>query len=747
MLNMGRGKEAVQDLDSAELEIQFLSAIGFSDASKSRKPDTQGKLQSPSQPCPHVQNELSADQPGPRTRNRPRAQQTFWRNQPRGLTNTYWDAQRIAKGIVDPSAYLYFEDGDCWADNSSNSDFAEVFPCGHQDGMQKPPAAATAPSGALASQSCIENAERFQALKQAVNTEPCAEPIESTPFYHPKDNPTSSLTNPHPQLGALETKRFESVSFGGGSALGGEPGGSSMGRRRGRGQKESGQRGIGPGRNGRHGSLSDGRDGGVRPPQLDELEPDLSKYWVPRPNKNYQGSSYSLPSLGSGFNISNNGLDARQSKGTNADIRNTIGLKPSIYKSPALGNTWTKYNWDDPNGRDADDVFAQVSYLAPFVHAWMKDIPRNIVANFSHRGEAHWKCDIDTFTGRLLPPVTQPETMPDSTPLDSNMEWRRRNWTSTLLRKHYNIRRNGHLRQNKRLTSPPQVEYAAPERNVIDEPVIERPEYHPFVPRIASFLRPAVTSDMEAVCAIYNWEVEHGLQALDSQPLSAKDFQDILGATQQLGMPFIVAVRGSARDLGLIKGNLSFSIFQQVPSQDKQGRGEILGYAFLSVWQPGLGGSANGSSRATARINVFVHPHYRRKKIGFSLLDMLLTTVSDCFSSETAYDFIDPDNSPVYKKGPNRQRQYFKVYLSYRVRHKVQGEGDQRPESKRKHHGDDLSWVKKLVEDRLNFTELVRYEAVHRSARGGKEPVCWLDEVVFEHTCSFRGPTMVEAEY
>ncbi|AEO58138.1 hypothetical protein MYCTH_101399 [Thermothelomyces thermophilus ATCC 42464] len=696
MLNMGQGNETAQDLDSAELEVQFLSAIGFSGVSETREPDSQRKLKPPSQPHSHVRNELSdlveerghpcnlpADQPGTRTRNRSRAQQALLRNQTKGLTITYWDAQRIAKGIVDPSAYLYYED----------------------------------------------------------------EPIGSTTSYHPDVNHTSSLTSLHPRLRVSETQKFESVPFGRGSVPREEPESSSIGRRRVRGQKGGGPRGVGAGGDEQHGGRTNGRDGGGRAPQLDQLEPDLRMYRMPRPDRNYPGSSYSLPSLGSGFNISNNGVDARQSKGTDADIRNTIGLKPSIYKSPALGNTWTKYNWSDPNGRDADEVFTQASYLGTFINAWMKGVPKNVVANLSHCGEAYWRCDIDTFTGRLLPPVIQPETMLDPTPLDPNMDWRRRNWTSTLLRKHYNTRRNGRLRENKHFTLPTQLEYAAPEGIAIDEPVIERPEYHRFVPRIASFLRPAVKSDMEAVCAIYNWEVKHGLQALDSQPLSVEEFQNILGTTRQLGMPFIVAVRGSARDLGLTEGNLSFSVFQQIPFQDKQSRGEILGFAFLSVWQPGLVGSANGSSRATARVNVFVHPDYRRKKIGFSLLDMLLTTVSDCFSSETAYDFVDPDNSPVYKKGPNRQRQYFKVYLNYRVRHKLPDEGNQKLDSKQKTYDADLVWVRKLVEDRLNFTELVRYEAVHRSARGRGQPVCWMDEVVFEHTCSFRGPTMVEAEY
>ncbi|KAL2156556.1 hypothetical protein VTH82DRAFT_1301 [Thermothelomyces myriococcoides] len=608
---MGQGKKPVQDLDSAELEAQFLSAIGFTSSSETRMPDSRLKLLPLSQPCSHVRNELGnlgeergqlcdlpTDRPGTPTRKPRRSRQTHQEEQPKGLTNAYWVAQRIAKGIVDPSAYLYYEDRS----------------------------------------------------------------IESSPSCHYDLHQASPLTNSHPGFGVSKHKKLENVPSKGGSVLREEFGSSGMSCRRGRGQMDDGQRSADPGDHERHGGLSNGGHGSVPSPRLDQLEPDLSKYPVPRPNKNHQGSSYSLPSLGSGFTITSDGPGARQSKGTDVDIRNTIGLKPSIYKSPGLGNTWTKYNWSDPNGRDADETFTQASYLEPFINAWMKCVPRNIVADFSNSGETHWKCDIDTFTGRLLPPVIQPETMLDTTPLDPNMEWRRRNWTSTLLRKHYNTRRNGHVHENKHRTSPTQLEFTAPESVPIDKPVIQRPKYHRFVPRVPCHLRPAVKDDMMEACVIYNWE-------------------------------------------------------------------------------PGLGGSAESSSRATARVNVFVHPRYKRKKIGFSLLDMLLRTVSDCFSSEAAYDFIDPDDSPLYKKGQNHPRQFYKLYLSYRVPHKFPAESNKDLDSKQGSHNDDLSWVKRLVEDRLNFTELVRYEAAHRSSYVREGPIYWLDEVVFEHTYVDTGGT------
>jgi GNAT superfamily N-acetyltransferase len=218
-------------------------------------------------------------------------------------------------------------------------------------------------------------------------------------------------------------------------------------------------------------------------------------------------------------------------------------------------------------------------------------------------------------------------------------------------------------------------------------------------------------------------------------------------------MPFIVAVRGSARKLGLTKGNLSYSTYRQRPTDESdprgQRRGEILGFAFLSVWEPGLGsgiGSGLGTSRATAKINVYVHPDYRKKKVGFSLLDMLLTTVSDRYSSQSGYDFVDPDNSPVYKGPGSHERQYYRLYFHYLVKHKQLAEGNKKLEQEQKTYDDDLVWIRKMLDEQLGFTELVRFEAVHRSAKCRDGPVYWLDQVVFEHACHFA-PGLVKDDY
>lgn len=737
--DLGPGK--AQNFDSVELQNDFLSAIGFLGATNEGTPKNPKTVPGPQFVSQQASSSTNINQPssnGVRPRKmpsnpyqNPQAQKganqtpsspwTRNANQPNLSATSYWEAERIKMGILDPSTYpkpwnpttrnpetQWFDQtldaGTCGTNNPDNS----------QQGSGS--RGRTAKSWRARAPRAVKNTATSQSHGPNTSSNAWIQYNEVPPTYRPSDR----------QLYV--------------------PGRLGQGVRNPRAQ---GQR-NGPAKQHRDGTRPLNNGMGPRkqplpsPSRLGEVSPDLVAYRVPRPDMSYAGSKRSMPSWGSGVNISDSGIGEYTDK-SGTDIRNSIGLKHNIQKSRG---TWTIYNWANPTGRDYDEVFWNNSYLASFIGAWAEGVSSDVQASFNDVDE-HWKCDVDTSTGDLLQPIVQPETMTDHASIDPASEWRRQNWTSALLMRRRTQQRFGNSRRRK---PPSCVEDEGPpvmdERFItkVEEYVLETPEYHHYVPRIPCFLRPAEKYDMESVRLIYNWEVEHGLQALDSQPLLVEDFEKILSTSQQLGMPFIVAARGSAKDLGLTNGNLVFSTFHQVPFNEKDKRGEVLGFAFLSVWQPGLAGSGIGSSRATAKINVFVHPDYRRKKIGFSLLDMLLTAVSDRFSSQSGYDFIDADDSPVYKNTPSRERQYFHLYVSFLVKHKHRTDGNKQLENEQKTYDNDLAWVKPLLEDRLNFTEVARFEAVHRSPKGRGGPACWLDEVVFEHTCHFD-PLGIKEDY
>ncbi|KAK3905099.1 hypothetical protein C8A05DRAFT_13066 [Staphylotrichum tortipilum] len=675
--------------DSPALEDRFLAAIGFQAPETNRRANTQaGPSPRPERTGPGASPELSHP-PGDDSRGKGDVTSSQWtrtKTQPAPLSNTYWDAQRIANGIANPASYPQRSRhgggaaSSGWPNDRVNAPWAR-----HQVARQQETTLEESPS-----------AENWEVA-------------------------------PRPSLPPVPTNTDHWIKL-----------------------PDSRHRGRGEGASKPKNDIT-GRPQGpsVAHLQIGQLSPDLTAHHMPRPDRNYAGSTYSLPSLGSGINVSNSGMCGRSTADqSSVDIRNTIGLQPNIHKA---GDSWTTYNWADPYGRDNDDTLCSANYLAAFITAWIKQIPDSAPASFNQGVPEHWRCDIDTVTGRFFQPICQPESIIDhSNNIDQHLEWRRQNWTSTLLMRR-SMGPRGHGPGHKGHWNPrSRCPAALDERLIVavHEPVIEKPEYQHFVPRTPCYLRPAAKHDMQGVCRIYNLEMERGLQALDTEPLTGEDFEHILTTAQKLGMPFIVAMSGSARELGLTKGNLAFSAFRQMPSHGPDNFGEVLGFAFLSTWQSGLTGqgTANGSSRATTRINVFVHPEYRLKKVGFSLLDMLLTTVSDRFSSESGYDFIDPTNSPVYKNSRGRERQYFRLYISYRVKSKQRAEGNPKLEKEQEAYDNDLTWVKKMLVDKLNFVELVRFENVHRTAKGRAEAVCWLDEVVFEHTCLFD-PLIVKADY
>jgi hypothetical protein len=114
---------------------------------------------------------------------------------------------------------------------------------------------------------------------------------------------------------------------------------------------------------------------------------------------------------------------------TGGDIRNNIGLKPTLVK---YGDTFQHYNWDDPYGRDRNEELGAPSYLETFIMAWMDAIPQGIVVSLrGTKGRTeHWRCDINTNTGFFMAPVEYPETTVDHSKIEKRLESRRLNGTS-----------------------------------------------------------------------------------------------------------------------------------------------------------------------------------------------------------------------------------------------------------------------------------------------------------------------------
>jgi len=513
---------------------------------------------------------------------------------------------------------------------------------------------------------------------------------------------------------------------------------------------------------------------------------------VPRRNINYPGSDRS--------NLPDVSIHGSQRGGTpdpddlpGPDVRNEIAPKHTIdsYVDEYGIEHWNLACWDYCAREvwEMEKPHNKRLYLHGFVNSWMENVPDLPVVSLGQDAPRdHYMCAIDPQTGTFLPPIEHPVTISRHHELDqkdTELCWRHLYMTSELviyremkLRKRREIRTQGRQANNyykgrrgfdaKPITgvnlprdydpdnethvSLPfrPVEQKADEQQVV-EPEPEKVEYKTYQPKVPCFLRPAKLGDMQAICDIYNWEVEHGIQAFDTQPVSVKVFENIFSTSRENELPFIVAVHGSARDNRYRKGNVDLSTWPQPAStpESKKLDGKVLGFAYLSVLEPGLGGSMSGSGCAATRAYVFVHPDFRRKKIGFSLVDRLLICVSLTHIPQKAHDFIDLQNSRCYRGACQQHglpRQIYKIQLHYHVRHKHITVGDEELEKKQASYDDELVSIRKVLDEKLFFDEAFRFEAVHcLPGRGEGGKTMWVDSVVFEHPC-VRDPRILNKD-
>lgn len=458
---------------------------------------------------------------------------------------------------------------------------------------------------------------------------------------------------------------------------------------------------------------------------------DYMEHELPARRFDYSGSQRSPLSV-SDFHLSDDPEEVKEaSSKMSHDIRNEIGVEVPMHRfndemgRPKIrfGHFYERVNYDE--GLHTEE------YNRDLVEAWIQNITVSAKASFKSRRD-HFNCDINPETGYFLAPLSHPETRA-SEAQDPELFWRQMNWSSEILRR----RKLTHPRGDRfnRGEVPPwgrQPPSGQLNVNIADLNV----------PQVPCHLRPAEAPDMEAVASIYNSEA---IQKLDSAPLEASDFEKILTDTHGHEYPFIVAVSGSAR-MDALKDGIRFESSQSQQNVLPPGfkEGEVLGFAYLSVWKPGLAGSYAGTSRATVEAHVYVHTSWRRKKIGSALLDRLLWSVSLNAKSKDMCDFWDPSRKPAYAAPCQHERYTLKIYLQYLVRTKF-SINDGVWEAQENQSG-DIAWVKNLLETNFGFKEKVRFEAAYRSPKvegGGANH--WLDAVVFEHTCC--SPSWIDLLY
>lgn len=500
--------------------------------------------------------------------------------------------------------------------------------------------------------------------------------------------------------------------------------------------------------------------------------PDLTIFRQPRPDKKWPGSVRSFSNLTS---PPGSQYDDHHNAHVPSGIWATAAPAPANGNQKATNGTNQDFNCDAPNPMTWDESeypdLDDGSFVQTIIRQWRTKVTPIPPSTFLEEDvPAHWLSDVNTEDGRLLPPVHYPETMPCVVDKKSGLDWRRQTWTSALLagqkaeldeRKQritgLSIHHCDEIPENKQ-SEWEQAE--APKRDEFGRLIKRKKDPGPpppntLSPRLPCYLRPAQESDMEQVAVIYNWEVTDGMQARDSECLPTAAWIEIFHQSQKLGIPFLVAVYGSVRQPGRVQQeNDVLTHCTRDPastvSPNRKFVGKILGFSYLSVWKPGVLGDPNGSSRATAQVNLFVHPDHKRKRVGASLLDKIMTTIGPRYSSTDTYDFIDPSLNPMYKMYREHKedlRRFHKVYASFFVKSKTSDPYDEKKKKEEESYEDDLQWVEKLLVEQFRFEKVMRFEMVHRTTKWRPGPVHWMDEVVFEYACMWGFDPLGDERY
>ena len=463
-----------------------------------------------------------------------------------------------------------------------------------------------------------------------------------------------------------------------------------------------------------------------RVPQPPPVPADYMDHEIPDHRGEDEDSDRDLPSV-SDFHFSDSPELQQVNPHIVQDIRNKIGVEVPMKRCNEdffdEGNEIIQFGlYGDLQNYDIG--FRTDEYNKEFIASWVQDVSVDAKVSFNSNRN-HFDSDINTETGCFLAPVSYPETLIDEAH-DPELRWRQLNWTSNLVCKRArDEKKNRRDEKRNRGQAPPPSSQPPKVVNIADLDV----------PQVPCHLRPATEADMEAVASIYNNEV---LEKLDCAPLGAAEFQKILKDVHGHQFPFIVTVSGSARTNALKDGiRFESSQPQQTVFPPDLIEGIILGFAYLSVWQPGLAGSMTGTSRASAEAHVYVHNSWRRKKIGSALLDRILGSVSlrAKETSKDMCDFWDPSRNRAYAVPVQHTRYTFKIYMQYLVRSELDANNSFNTEMLQNHQPDSIVWVKHLLETKFGFTEKVRFEGAFRSPKVDGASNHWLDSVLFEHTC------------
>ncbi|KAF5657569.1 acyl n-acyltransferase [Fusarium heterosporum] len=316
-------------------------------------------------------------------------------------------------------------------------------------------------------------------------------------------------------------------------------------------------------------------------------------------------------------------------------------------------------------------------------------------------------CDINTVTGKLIPPVRYIKLQRDSK-------------EQAHIRRRMDLTSGGHIARElaRRQTLKEEIQRREQEAQYINQAIIQEETW----PNAGCTLRPVATKDFQVIAEIINLEMKQGQDSqifISSNKVDPAHIATLYNACLAKHRPFVVAVPSP----GQIPNRAGWSKAEEDEYQEflkfKEARNasqspNILGFAFIADSRQGFLGGACPGSRFTGQIKLVVHPSHRRKLIGTALLDRILMCASiyhrslidytwDCSEARRTYEYVSAHN----------QQKYNKLYLETFL---IGGEDPR------------MAGISRLLE-KFDFERVAHFKD---AVKHGNQPGIWKDLIVWE---------------
>jgi L-amino acid N-acyltransferase YncA len=228
-------------------------------------------------------------------------------------------------------------------------------------------------------------------------------------------------------------------------------------------------------------------------------------------------------------------------------------------------------------------------------------------------------------------------------------------------------------------------------------------ESHPYAPKVAIYIRPAVKTDLSQMLEIYNWHVENGPRTAEFSAATDEDMRGRLDHVETAKLPLIVAVskatrRNRYKQAEAAKTKVEKKTTSSNTDSDTTAaiqRERILGWASAQDFT-----TQDFVERTSAELEIYVDPKSQHLGVGRCLLDKLLEACDRGYLKKGGCDFnCAPERRHLYISGGGRD--LHKLYFAVRTwnRPKQQGKGKPAEEGLTLHQEDDYEvWLKAWLE-------------------------------------------------